>query len=279
MIKKITAVFLIIGILAACKKEARVADDLGLQFYSLRNQFEKDVPGTLKMISDWGIRNIEGGESYGMEQEEFLTLVEEQGLKVVSVGAGYDVLMEDPQKIVNLAKAYNAKYAMCPWIPHDGDNFTFEDTRKAVELFNKTGAQLAKEGIELVYHPHGYEFRPHEEGNLMDYMLNNAEHFAFEMDVFWFQHGGADPMAYLNEYPDQFKLMHLKDMEKSVQGNDSGHEDVETNVVLGTGQIDIAGLVKRGRELGIEYMFIEDESSRVVDQVPQSLQFLQNLAE
>jgi hypothetical protein len=66
-------------------------------------------------------------------------------------------------------------------------------------------------------------------------------------------------------------------MEKGVEGNNTGHEDVETNVVLGTGQVDIAGLVKRGKELGIEYMFIEDECSRVVEQVPQSLTFLKNL--
>jgi len=70
--------------------------------------------------------------------------------------------------------------------------------------------------------------------------------------------------------------MHLKDMEKGVKGNNTGHEDVETNVVLGSGQIDISGLVNRGKELGIEYMFIEDESSRVVEQVPQSLAFLKS---
>ena len=84
-------------------------------------------------------------------------------------------------------------------------------------------------------------------------------------------------MEYLNNYPEKFKLMHLKDMQKGVQGNDSGHEDVETNVVLGTGQIDIGALVKRGRELQVEYMFIEDESSRVVEQVPKSLELLQSL--
>ena len=274
MIKRIVVVFLSFGILAACKEEKSVADDLGLQFYSLRNQFKKDIPGTLDLISQWGIENIEGGETYGMDQDEFLALLKQKGLQVVCVGADYNDLNGSVDQIVEKAEAYGAKYVMIPWIPHDGDNFTFEDTEKAVSLFNKAGKELSKAGLNLVYHPHGYEFRPHEGGNLMDFMLNNAEHFDFEMDVFWFQHGGADPMSYLNKYPDKFKLMHLKDMEKGVEGNDSGHEDVETNVILGTGQIDIAGLVQRGRELGVEYMFIEDESSRVVDQVPQSLEFL-----
>ena len=111
----------------------------------------------------------------------------------------------------------------------------------------------------------------------MDYMLQNSENYDFEMDVYWFTHGGADPMEYLNAYPDKFKMMHLKDMEKGVQGNDTGHEDVETNVVLGTGQIDIGSLVLRARELGVEYMFIEDESSVSVEQIPLSLDFLGSL--
>lgn len=62
--------------------------------------------------------------------------------------------------------------------------------------------------------------------------------------------------------------MHLKDMEQGLVGNDTGRSDVETNVTLGTGQIDMADLIKRAGEIGVEYMFIEDESSKVVDQVP-----------
>lgn len=274
MINRVLVVFIFLGLVIACKKKKKVADDLGLQFYSLRHQFEEDVAGTLELIRRWGIENIEGGDTYGMERDAFLALLDNNGLRVVSVGADYNDLDGSLDQIIEKNKAYGAKYVMVPWIPHDGDNFTFEDTEKAVRLFNKAGEELSKAGLSLVYHPHGYEFRPHEGGNLMDYMLNNAKHFHFEMDVFWFQHGGADPMAYLNKYPDKFKLIHLKDMEKGIEGNDSGREDVETNVVLGTGQIDIGSLVTRARELGIEYMFIEDESSRVVDQVPLSLEFL-----
>jgi hypothetical protein len=66
-------------------------------------------------------------------------------------------------------------------------------------------------------------------------------------------------------------------MKHGVKGNNTGHEDVETNVVLGTGQINIAGLVAEAKKLGLEYLFIEDESSRVIKQVPLSLEFLKEL--
>ena len=179
--------------------------------------------------------------------------------------------------VVEKAKAYNAKYVMCPWIPHEGNVFDIDITKEAVAIFNAAGKLLKEEGITLTYHAHGFEFRPYEDATLFDYMAQNAKDFKFEMDVYWVHHGGADPMALLNRYPDKFVLMHLKDMEKGVTGNNTGHEDVETNVVLGTGQIDIAGVVKRAKELGIEYMFIEDECSRVVKQVPKSLDFLKSL--
>ena len=253
------------------------AQEFGIQLYSLRNQFKKDVSGSLKTISDWGLTNLEGGNTYGLSFNEFDALLNQYNLDVVSVGASYDDLRDNPEKALESAKQFGAKYVMCAWIPHNGNDFDINKVKEAVAVFNTAGKLLKDAGITLAYHAHGYEFRPYEEGTLFDYMAENANNFAFEMDVFWVQHGGADPMTLLNKYPDKFVLFHLKDMEKSVVGNNTGHEDVETNVVLGTGQVDIEGIVKRGMELGVEYMFIEDECSRVIEQVPQSLLFLKGL--
>ncbi|NNK10211.1 MAG: sugar phosphate isomerase/epimerase [Flavobacteriaceae bacterium] len=254
-----------------------MGQEVGLQLYSLRDQFKNDVEGTLKTISDWGITKIEGGDTYGLPLEEFLRLLKKYDLEVVSVGASFEELAEDPQAVTEKAKAYGATYVMCAWIPHNGDEFTLEDTQKAIDVFNTAGEILDRDNIILAYHPHGYEFRPYGEGTLFDYMSENAEDFYFEMDVYWVQHGGEDPMELLNKYTDQFVLMHLKDMAEGVEGNDTGHEDVETNVVLGTGQIDMSAIVAKAKELGIEYMFIEDESSKVLQQVPLSLAYLKTL--
>jgi len=273
--------FRILGLLLFCCLPGThqiVAQEVGLQLYSLRNQFKTDVEGTLKLVNEWGITKIEGGGSYGLPMEEYKKLLKANNLEMVSVGAGYEDLQNDIEKVVKNAKVFGAKYVMCAWIPHDGNTFDIAKTKEATAVFNKAGKRLKQEGITLAYHAHGYEFRPYEDGTLFDYMAKNANDFAFEMDVYWVHHGGADPLEILNRYPDKVVLLHLKDMEHGVKGNDTGHEDVETNVVLGTGQVDIAGVIKRAKELGVvEYMFIEDECSRVVEQVPQSLKFLKTL--
>lgn len=271
MKKLFNAILMLSFALPVCSQE------IGLQLYSLRNQFKTNIDGTLKTITDWGIDKVEGGDTYGMKEEEFLKLLEHYKIEVVSIGVDYNDLKKDLVAIADKADRYSAKYLMCPWIPHNGDDFTLEDTEKAIALFNKAGAYFKTRGLSFTYHMHGYEFRPYGDGTLFDLMVEQATDFDFEMDVYWVKHGGEDPLALLNRYPGKFKLMHLKDMAKDLKGNNSGHEDVETNVTLGSGQIDMAALVKRGKELGIEYMFIEDESSRVLEQVPQSLKYLKGL--
>ena len=251
--------------------------EIGLQLYSLRNQFKTEVPGTLALIKKWGIKEIEGGGTYGMETEAFKSLLKKNNLKVVSVGAEFSELENDIQAIIDRAKTFNAKFVVCFWVPHAGDDFSIDDINKAVEVFNKAGKKLFENGLTFCYHPHGYEFRPYQDGTLFDYLIKNTnpQHVNYEMDVFWVKHPGQDPVALLKKYPTRFLLMHLKDRRHGTEGNQNGRADDETNVVLGKGDVGIEEIMKTSKKIGkIKHYFIEDESSVSVEQIPQSLKFL-----
>jgi sugar phosphate isomerase/epimerase len=71
--------------------------------------------------------------------------------------------------------------------------------------------------------------------------------------------------------------MHLKDRKPGTVGNQNGNADVETNVVLGAGDVGIANIMNVAKKAGVKHFFIEDESSRSMEQVPQSLAFLKTL--
>lgn len=162
-----------------------LGQELGLQLYSLRNQFKTDVPGTLDLIESWGITNIEGGDSYGVPLADFKMMLKERGLIMRSIQGAYLDLKNNVDKVIKEAKDYDVNYVMCAWIDHEGGKFGFEKAKEATEVFNKAGKRLQEEGITLVYHAHGYEFKNYEDGSLFDYMAKNAEHFGFEMDVYW----------------------------------------------------------------------------------------------
>ena len=255
------------------------AQEIGLQLYSLRNQFKTDVPGTLAKIKSWNIHEIEGGGTYGLPMDEYKKLLVQNNLKMVSVGADFNQLAKDPQVAIDEAKAFGAKYVMCAWVPHQGTDFTIQDIQKAVEVFNAAGKVMHENGISFCYHPHGYEFRPYEDGTLFDYLVKhtNPLYVNFEMDVFWVKHPGQDPVALLEKYPTRFLMMHLKDRKPGTEGNQNGTAPDETNVVLGQGDVGIAAIMKAAGKIGIKYYFIEDESPRSVEQIPQSLAYLKQL--
>jgi sugar phosphate isomerase/epimerase len=253
--------------------------EIGLQLYSLRNEFKTDVAGTLDQIESWGVREIEGGGTYGLTMDEFKNLLKSNKLKMISVGADYKQLKENPKAAIEEAKAFGATYVVCFGIPHDGDDFTLDNVKDAVSVFNTAGKVLAENGLSLCYHPHGFEFRPYQGGTLFDYLVKETDprYLNFEMDVFWVKHPGQDPVGLLKKYPKRFLLMHLKDRKHGTEGNQNGHADVETNVVLGTGDVGIAEIMREAKKAGVKHYFIEDESSRSVSQIPKSLAFLKNL--
>ena len=254
------------------------AQEIGVQLYTFRDQFKKDVKGTIEMIHQMGIKEIEGGGTYDMDKNEYRQLLEANNLTMICVGADYNQLQKDPQSVINEAKFFGAKYIMCAWIPH-GKEFTIDDAKKAVEVFNTAGKLFKENGLTFCYHPHGYEFRPYQDGNIFDYIMQNTNplYVSYEMDVYWVKNAGIDPVTLLSKYPARFKLMHLKDRKIGTPNNHNGEQDVETNVTLGTGDVNIAAIMKAAKKAGVEHFFIEDESSRCVQQVPESLQYLKSL--
>jgi sugar phosphate isomerase/epimerase len=258
---------------------AALAQEIGVQLYTFRNQIPKDVSGTLQKIRAMGISELEGGGSYNMPKAEYKSLIDKLGFKVVSIGADFKQLQENLPAVIEEAKFYGAKYVVCFWIPHNGNDFTLADATKAVEVFNTAGKTLKENGLSFCYHAHGFEFRPYNNETLFDYLATNMNpaYANFEMDVFWIKHPGQDPVKLLKKYKGRFPLMHLKDRKTGTEGNQNGNADVETNVVLGQGDVGIAAIMKIAKRMGVKHFFIEDESSRSMEQVPQSLEYLKSI--
>ena len=253
---------------------------LGVQTYTFRRSIGQDPAKVLDTIKMMGFTEIEGG-SGRMHPTEFKKLCDDRGISIPSTGAGYEELVNKIDSVVWKAKLLGAKYVMCAWIPHQNNELTFENAKKAVEDFNRAGKILKENGITFCYHAHGYEFQPYEDGTLLDYMFKNTnpEYVSFQMDIFWIQFGGGDPAALLKKYGNRWKTMHLKDMRKGTKKDLTGLTSVENDVTLNTGELDLPAILKEAKRIGIKHYFIEDESSSYATQVPQSIIYLKSLKE
>lgn len=271
----------LVAIFFALMPAGRVqAQEIGLQLYSLRHEFAKDVPGTMAKVKSMGFKYVEIGDTYGLSFPAFIKLLAENQLEVISYGASFERLEKFPQSVADDARSYGARFVMCSWIPHEGDAFTPADAARAATVFNRAGKILAQNGLLLCYHPHGYEFQPNGKGGtLFETLMESFDvrYVYFEMDVFWIKQAGQDPLALLKKYANRWVLMHLKDRKPGTRDSQNGEADDDTNVVLGQGDVGIAPLMKEARSIGIKYYFIEDESPRALQQIPQSLTFLRSI--
>jgi sugar phosphate isomerase/epimerase len=252
----------------------------GLQLYSLRSQFTlRGVPWTLDKVKELGIKEVELAGTYNLTPEQFKAELDQRGLKAVSSHFPYKRFKTDVAGIIKDAKTLDLKYAGVAWIDHK-EGFDEAECRDAIDTFNTAGEALAKEGITLFYHPHGFEFVPHGDGTLIDLLITETkpEFVSYQMDVLWVVFPGQDPAKLLEKYSSRWKLMHLKDLRKGVAtGSLSGKTDLINDVPLGTGQTDWNAVIGAARKVGVQHYFIEDESPTVMEQIPQSLTFMKTL--
>lgn len=253
-------------------------DTPGVVSFTFRNDFSKDVAGTLDYIKEMGIRNIEFSNLFGKTAAEMRALLDARGLVCTSYGVYYDALTNKTESVIRDAKTLGAEFVRVGMIPHKGE-FTVQQADAAVKDFNRVGQQLKENGIEFSYHNHGYDFTPYENGTLYDYLIQNTnpDYVSFELDILWVHQFGQDPLVYLQKYPNRFKLMHVKDLKKGIPVGLDVKTSPENDVPLGTGQIAVKAILKQARKSSIKYYYLEDENSNAKAQVPLSLAYLKNL--
>jgi sugar phosphate isomerase/epimerase len=252
---------------------------IGLQLYSLRAQFAKEVPATLDQVRGFGIKYVELAGTYKLAPEKFKEQLDAKGLKPISGHFAFEQFRDRVEDVARDAKTLGLQYVGCAWIPH-GDSFNEATCREAIKVFNQAGEALNKHGLKFFYHTHGYEFQPHNHGTLFDLMMaeTKPEFVRYQMDVFWIVHPGQDPVKLLEKYASRFELMHVKDMKKGTPtGLLTGKSDVANDVTLGTGVMNWPAILKAARKAGVKWYFIEDESPVSVEQIPQSLRFLEQI--
>jgi sugar phosphate isomerase/epimerase len=252
----------------------------GIVSYTYRNNFAKDVPATLDIIKSNGITDIEFSNLFKQKSEDLRRMLDERGLKCSSYGVSYTDLVDKTEEVARDAKNLGAGYVRIAGIPHTKGSFTLDNAKQAVADFNRVGKILKDNyGLMVIYHNHGFEFEPYENGTLYDYMVKetNPQYVGFELDVLWAFFPGQDPAKLLKTYGSRYKALHLKDLKTGVTGNNSGGTDPNNDVTLGTGQINIPEVIRAAKAVGVKHYYIEDESSASIEQVPQSIKFLHTI--
>jgi sugar phosphate isomerase/epimerase len=246
---------------------------LGIQLYSVRDDMSKDPLGTLKQIAKIGYKNVEHAsyvnrKCYGYAPKDFKKLLSDLGMKMPS---GHTVMGRqhwDEAKMdftdawkytVEDAATMGQQYVISPWLD-EGYRKNYDDLKKYMEVFNKSGELCKKSGMKFGYHNHDFEFSSELNGKkVFDIILENTDPnlVAQQLDIGNMYGAGGRALEILKQYPGKFELMHVKDEIKSEKGEMGGYE----STILGNGVVGTKEVVDLARKSGGTTHFIIEQES------------------
>lgn len=264
---------------------------LGVQLFTIPQMVDKDLKGTLQLLSEIGYKEVEffgpypfsapetvegwkplaaqlgfkRNAFYGYSLAEVKSMLSEFKLKTPSMHLDLITFRKNLKATLDNVAPLGVKYLALPALSDINERKTLDHYKRLAEEFNNFGQQMSTYGMAFVYHNHGFEHAKMEGVVPMDFLLQNTDskNVKFELDIFWMSAAGADPVDYLNRYPGRYKLMHIKDAAEKVRfAGDGGTPDQWMAVFSkmadpGTGVFDIPKILAAGEKAGVEHFFLE----------------------
>ena len=237
---------------AAPKKGTPVA----LQLYTVRDLTAKDFPGTLATIAKMGYDAVEFAGYGGLSAADMKKLLGDLGLVCAGTHEGYERLDRNLDEVIGYNRAIGNEWLVCPSMPKEFSDKGADGFKAFAEKLNVIGEKANKAGMKLCYHNHSFEFKKADGKYLLDILLSAADPklVSAEVDVYWVKFGGEDPVAFISRHAGRCPLLHMKDMTAG---------ENPTYAPVGTGVIDMKGVVGAARKAGTKWFIVELDDSKM----------------
>lgn len=241
---------------------------ISVQLYTLRDSFEKDLWGTFDNLAEIGFKNVELAGLYGLTAQELKDGLAQRGIKASGTHTGLGELENDLDHHVAIAHTFGIETLIVPWL--NINDFPGGWTEVGNRL-NAIAPKLAAHDLKIAYHNHDFEFAPDNspEGQARpgyDVLWQTAKpEVRAEVDVYWVQKAGHDPVAWLEKLGPRNVYTHFKDIDEN---------GFFTQV--GQGKINWDGVIDACKKQNVEYAVIENDQPQIdpVEAVRQSREFL-----
>ena len=235
-----------------------------LQLYTLRNQIQADLSGTIRKVAEIGFTQVEPYNFVATAQELGAAL-KDNGLTAPSGHA--PLLSQDQDEIFAAAKELGISTVIEPYITaeHWQDAEAIQATAAKLNAAARKGAEY---GIRVGYHNHAWELESSIEGQTaLEYFEGLLDpELVLEVDTFWVAVGGQDPVDILTKLGDRVKFIHIKDGPLTT--------DTKAQQPAGQGKIPVWDVINAARSLEVGVVEFDDYSGDIFDGITQSLNLL-----
>jgi len=231
--------------------------NIAAQLYTLR-EFTKtpqNIDNTMKRLSKTGYEAVQVSGMGAIDPKELKKIVDEYGLRICITHTPYDRIINDFDNVVREHKLWNCEYVGLGSMPPE-----FERNSDGYKTFAQAISKIAKkynnEGLKFAYHNHNFEFEKYNGITGMDILFRESdpEAFGFELDTYWIQAGGADPVEWIYKVKGRMGVVHLKDM--AIVNREQVFAEI------GEGNMNWNNIIKACEKTGVEWYAIEQDECR-----------------
>ena len=200
---------------------------------------------------------------------DWKTLMREAGLAVISLHADLGSLEREADAVAREAEDFGTDTVVITGMYRFGYGDE-KAVRELAERLNRAGEGLKKAGLSLLYHNHNAELVQVRSGlRAYDLLLSETDpaFVGFEFDSFWFTDGGADAKDWMRRLGRRMKLWHITDRGCRLSGPAMTPILKQDSVELGTGSMDLDGLLAIAAENGVGAAVLESHRNWI-DQDP-----------
>ena len=228
---------------------------VALQLYTLRD-FCTTVPDftvTIQKVRDIGYRAVQlsGVKVPHIEAKKVL---DEAGVVICATHEPGQEILEQPEAVCARLHEIGVKHTAYPY-PGGIDFKNEEAVRTLVKKLDAAGAVFAKQGLTLSYHNHAIEFTRFGASTVLDFIYRetNPGHLKAELDTYWIQFGGGDPVAWIEKLSGRVPILHLKDYGFSKDNQPYFAE-------IGNGNLDWPRILAASAQAGVEWLVVEQDT-------------------
>ena len=211
-----------------------IFENPSLQLYTLRDNLATDFDGTLDRVADIGYRQVEPYR-FVAAVDQLEKALASTGLVAPSAHVGL-LSIEDQRPVFEAAGRLGIGIVIDPHVDRARWT-TADDIAVTAEQLNQAAKLGAEFGITVGYHNHHFELenRIHDRFAL-DLLVDALDPtVVLEIDTYWAQVGGADPVELLTRLGERVVAIHIKDGDGSL--------DTKKQVAVGSGALPIEKII------------------------------------
>jgi len=230
-------------------------EQIAAQLYTLRDHLKTpdDIKASLKKVADIGYQSVQLSGMGPIDEADLVALCKDLGLVICATHEGSAEIVEHPERVVERLQKLGCRYTAYPY-PHV-DLDSADAARALAAQLDASGKVLADAGLGLGYHNHAIEFRRFEGATVLDILYDQTDpkHLLGEIDTYWVQAGGGDPVAWCRKLGGRMPFVHLKDF--------GVPQDADKGVFceVGSGNLDWREIIAALREGGCEWYIVEQD--------------------